>query len=159
MKCGFRLKLAKKLCLIFCCSCFWYLTSIYLVAYFSKPKLIGAGCLPDYLKTKKHNDYTFLFRPLRFLPFAATSFCFEEPPIMILGNQKSFEFSRNKSLKGPKPVPKAGEYQLSVIQVKKNLPLFLPYFAITFKNNLHFRIGCRWDDVDHYYVFPSIALH
>jgi len=44
------------------------------------------------------------------------------------------------------------------VQLKNGWPLFLPYLAFTTKSGTHFRIGCRWDDVDHYYTFPSFAL-
>ncbi len=107
--------------------------------------ILGPNCLPAHLKNKDHSDYS--FPGTQKIPRYATSWCLVEPPLMLLGNQKN-------SL----PLPEKGSWQFSIVIIKKNWPFVLPYFALTTKTGLHFRIGCRWDNIDHYYVFPSIAL-
>jgi hypothetical protein len=78
---------------------------------------------------------------------------------MLLGNQKETFPTRDRSAIGPKPIPKPGEWQFSVVQVRAEIPIwFLPYFAYTTRQGSHFSIGCRWDDTDHYYIFPRIAV-
>jgi hypothetical protein len=78
---------------------------------------------------------------------------------MILGNQKGRFPTLDHSAFGPKPIPEPGEWQFSVVQVRPEIPLwFLPYFAYTTKEGDHFSIGCRWDDTDHYYIFPRVAV-
>ena len=132
-----------------------YMILLYLAALLPDERLIGNKCLPDSLKGKSHNDY---YLPgTRWIPRSVTSWCMEEPPIQLLGNQKRQAHAQDGTT-GPKPIPEAGEWQVSAVQMKKGWPLFLPYVAITTKSGRHFRIGCRWDDVDHYYTFPSIAI-
>lgn len=111
-------------------------------------------CLPPHIKNKKHTDYT--LPGTKWIPFWATSWCFVEPPIMLLGNQKQRSVAANGQL-GSSPIPEPGTWQLSMVQLKKQWVFTLPYFALTTKTGFHFRIGCRWDNVDHYFVFPSIA--
>ncbi len=132
-----------------------YVALIALIIIFSFPPLIGNHCLPDQLKGKLHED--FFFPSIRWIPRAATAFCFAEPPIKLLGNQNYWEDAKNGEL-GPKPIPPPGQWQLTVVQVKKGWPLYIPYFALTTKKGTHFRIGCRWDDADNYYVLPSIGF-
>ena len=116
-------------------------------------------CLPDYLKNRTRDDYSYLFKPFRWVPWTWTSWCFAEPPIMLLGNQKGRFATRDRSAMGPKPIPEPGEWQFSVVQVRAGIPVwFLPYFACTTQRGNHFSIGCRWDDTDHYYIFPRIAV-
>ena len=121
--------------------------------------LTSNGCLPSYLKNRSRDDYTYFFKAFRWVPWAWTSWCFAEPPIMLLGNQKGKFATRDHSAVGPKPIPEPGEWQFSVVQVRAGIPIwFLPYFAWTTQNGNHFSIGCRWDDTDHYYIFPRIAF-
>lgn len=131
-----------------------YLPLLYGVATVSSALALGKSCLSPALKDKRHSDFP---RGLRWVPWSATSWCMEEPPKKLLGSQKSASASLAGKF-GPKPVPEPGTWQISVVRLKRRLPFFLPYLAYTAKNKMHFRIGCRWDDVDHYYVFPSIAL-
>ena len=67
--------------------------------------------------------------PFSYVPRAWTSYCGSDP--------------------GYKPIPEPGQ------QVSHLWP---PYYAITTENRWHFRIGARWDDVDHYYQFPSLVV-
>ncbi|MBI4160745.1 MAG: hypothetical protein HY506_02445 [Candidatus Yanofskybacteria bacterium] len=136
------------------------LLSIYLATCLAAAILFarrdGKACLPIPIqKGKLHQDYYFEF--LRWIPFAWTSWCFEEPPILIAGNQNYWEKLPGGSA-GPKPLPRPGEWQLSIIQIKRGWPLFFPYFSFTTQDGLHFRIGCRWDDIDSYFVLPSFAI-
>lgn len=131
-----------------------YLLFCYGVAATSPIPVFGRDCLPQALKDKRHTDYP---KGLRWIPWHITSWCAWEPPRKLAGNQKSNSVSlAGKS--GPKPVPEPGTWQISVVRLKHRIPLFLPYAAYTTKNRVHVRLGCRWDDVDHYYVFPSIAV-
>ncbi|MDO8495398.1 MAG: hypothetical protein Q7S32_02625 [bacterium] len=131
-----------------------YLAVVYLFAILSCPSLIGQDSLPAHLKLKKHGDYT--MPGTKWIPFSVTAWSIVEPPIMLLGNQTQKATSLQNQT-GPSPIPEPGTWQLSAIQLKKSWPLFLPYFALTTKSGWHFRISCRWDDIDHYYVFPSLS--
>jgi hypothetical protein len=136
-----------------------YASTTLLVALTVNEGLSPKGCLPGYLKDRSRDDYSYLFRLFRWVPWTWTSWCFAEPPIMLLGNQKGTFPTRDSSAIGPKPIPKPGEWQFSVVQVRAEIPIwFLPYFAYTTQQGSHFSIGCRWDDTDHYYVFPRIAV-
>jgi hypothetical protein len=108
----------------------------------SGKRLIGNDCLPKTLQGKVHNDYKFMFA--RKLPRAVTSLGMVEPPIALLGSNL--------------PIPTPGSWQISLVQVRRSFPIYLPYAACTTKSGLHFRIGARWDNYDHYYTFPSLAL-
>ena len=55
----------------------------------------------------------------------------------------------------PKPINPPGSWQISRFP---GGPLFSWYFGFTLKNGWHFRIGARWDDVDSYVQWPSIAV-
>ncbi|MBI4459997.1 MAG: hypothetical protein HY648_08060 [Acidobacteria bacterium] len=132
-----------------------YLLSVYLAAALPGGPGIGKECLPEWLRDKAHDDYYVSWT--RWIPRSATSWCLEHPPIQILGNQRQRAAAKDGTL-GPKPIPLPGRWQVSVVQIKKGWPLFLPYIAWTSKGGTHFRLGARWDDVDHYYTFPSIAL-
>jgi len=132
-----------------------YLVLIYLLALLPSEKLVGRGCLPEHLKERLHDDYD--IPGTKWIPFAATSFCFVEPPIQILGNQ-DFNYPGLNNKMGPKPIPLPGQWQFTIVQEKKGWPLYLPYFAFTTKGGIHFRIGARWDDIDNYYVFPSFGI-
>jgi hypothetical protein len=136
-----------------------YAGTTFLAALTVNEGLSPGGCLPGYLRERTRDDYSYLFKLFRWVPWTWTSWCFVEPPRMILGNQKGRYPTRDHSATGPKPIPEPGEWQLSVVQVRPEIPLwFLPYFAWTTKKGNHFSAGCRWDDIDHYYVFPRIAI-
>ncbi|MBI2607390.1 MAG: hypothetical protein HYW51_01030 [Candidatus Doudnabacteria bacterium] len=80
-----------------------------------------------------------------------------EPPTMIFGSRHYLQAMATSGEVGPKPIPANGQWQFSLVRIRKNSWFFLPYIAFTFCS-VHFRIGCRWDDVDHYYTLDSIAL-
>ena len=67
--------------------------------------------------------------PFRYVPRSWTAFCGKDP--------------------GYKPIPEPG---------KAVRHLWPPYFAVTTKGRWHFRIGARWDDVDHYFQFPTFTI-
>ena len=117
--------------------------------------MIGNRCLPEWLRGKTHDDYYLTWT--RWIPRSATSWCIKAPPIQLLGNQEGEALAADGTI-GPKPIPRPGEWQLSIVQIKKGWPFFLPYFAWTTEQGTHFRLGARWDDVDQYYTFPSIAI-
>jgi hypothetical protein len=136
-----------------------YASTTFLTALTVNEGVNSRGCLPSYLRERRRDDYSHWFRFFRRVPWTWTSWCFVEPPTMILGNQRGRFPTRDHSAFGPKPIPEPGEWQFSVVQVRPEIPLwFLPYFACTTKEGDHFSIGCRWDDTDHYYVFPRIAF-
>jgi hypothetical protein len=116
---------------------------------------IGNRCLPPSLRGKAHDDYYFSW--LRWIPRSATSWCIDRPPHLILGNQREQSTAPNGA-RGPKPIPSRGEWQVSAVQLRPGWPVFLPYIAFTTPGGTHVRIGCRWDDVDHYYTFPTLAI-
>jgi hypothetical protein len=145
-----KIRAALKAFLAFCCL---YIISVYAVALLSSPPLIGKGAVPLHLKDAPHGDYLFF----KSIPVSWSSFRFSEPPKLLIGNNLLFHKGRDGGY-GPAPIPQKGGWQIAVIQEKTGWPIFLPYFAITTGGGWHFRIGCRWDDVDHYYVFPSIAV-
>jgi len=114
-------------------------------------KIEKKACLPAELAGKTHNDYPLYARSI---PREITSWCMAGPPIMIIGNQKAFR----PGTKDPLPIPSPEERQISVVQVRKNWPLVLPYLAMTTKHKWHLRIGARWNPTEGYYTFPSITI-
>jgi len=143
----------KKAALLFCGIFTIYIALIYAVALLPHEKLIGNRCLPDNLKHLAHDDY---ISGLRGVPRSITSACFVEPPVLVLGNEKASAQTLDGKV-GPHPLPDPGEWELAFVQEKKHWPIYIPYFAITTKNGWHFRLGCRWDHVDHYFTFVSLA--
>ena len=113
--------------------------------------LIGKESLPKHLREELHRDYKFL----KIVPRWATSGKFVEPPLWLAGNQE--EFSYTLDIVVPQPLPGSNQWQFSLVQIRERYPFYLPYLALTIQN-VHFRAGCRWDDTEHYYTFPSLAL-
>ena len=127
------------------------------VAYFSLglvvlsfEKFEKRTCLPEKLQDQLHKDYP---RGLQWISRRATSWCMVQPPTMVLGNQTNYSSTEGSS--GPEAIPNRGQWQFSFVRVKKGIPLFLPYFAVTTTSGWHGRAGCRWDQLDKYYSFPS----
>lgn len=113
-------------------------------------KLEGKTCLPTTLQHKLHWDYP---HGLRWVSRSKTSWCMVQPPTLVLGNQTNYH--AQKGLSGPEAIPARGSWQLSFVQVREKFPFFLPYFAMTTSGGWHWRVGCRWDQSDGYYTFPS----
>ncbi|MBL0058549.1 MAG: hypothetical protein IPP35_05485 [Elusimicrobia bacterium] len=105
--------------------------------------------LPSHLKNKRHWDYPW---PFHRIPRGWTTFRWGKPK-MLLGNQVSQEEG------SPKPIGEPGSFQFSRYP---DLPIplsWLPlYLAVTTSGGTHFRLGARWDDVDAYTQFPSVAI-
>lgn len=107
---------------------------------------------------QKHNDYVW---PFSLLPRSWTAFKWGVPLLVkgrnILPRDLVFD-SASQSI-CPKPITSPGSWQLSRFP---NGPWFAWYFAFSGWRKpdgffRHFRIGARWDDVDGYTQFPSIA--
>lgn len=64
-----------------------YALVVYLAALLPWGPRIGNECLPEWLQGKRHDDY--YLRWTRWLPRAATSWCIQSAPLLLLGNQKS----------------------------------------------------------------------
>ncbi|MBK6879904.1 MAG: hypothetical protein IPN65_09800 [Elusimicrobia bacterium] len=105
--------------------------------------------LPRHLQGRRHWDYPW---PFHLIPRGWTTFDWGKPEI-ILGNQRARKDGK------PKPIGEYGSFQISRYP---DLPLpfswFPIYVAFTTGDGLHFRIGARWDDVDAYTQFPSVAI-
>jgi len=127
---------------------------IFLTYFLALTEMCGM-CLPLNRRGQAHTDYTLPF--LRWIPRKATAFRFVEPPITLAASGSHKVSVAENGLVGLRPIPEFGEWQFSAVQVRPGLPFYLFYFACTTSDHVHYRIGARWDDVDHFYVFPSIA--
>lgn len=126
-----------------------YLSIGHLLAF-----VIIGDCQPYEGALGVHQDYYFSF--FRGVPRKITTRCLAGLPILLLGNQDYWR-ETNQGF-SPKPIPRRGEWQLSVTKWRKNCPIFLPYFSFTTTGGIHFRIGSRWDDMNGYFTIPSLAL-
>jgi hypothetical protein len=127
-----------------------YLNVGYIVAIRS-----GDGnCLPPHLRDKKHTDRVWF---KRWMSRNWTSRALVEPPVMIFGSSGHEMSVARNGKSGPNPISRSGGWQFSVAHVKEGSFFYLPYFAITIKR-VHFRIGTRWDDIDHYFTLDSLSL-
>jgi hypothetical protein len=102
------------------------------------------------VRSKRHADYPW---GLRWIPRGWTAFKWGAPR-QVLGNQKHGTLASYPGW-DPKPIGEPGTWQLSRFP---DGPWYAWYFAFTTKGGTHFRIGARWDDVDSYTEFPSIAI-
>lgn len=116
-----------------------------------------------------HDDYV---PGLEWIPRTWTSFSIETPPRLLFGNQRYWgNFYNGQRLSdspipspvwGPKPIPRPGEWQFSLVPISiSNWGIIvLPYFAFKTKSGLHFRMGARWSDDEgfNYVTFPSLAV-
>lgn len=118
------------------------------------------SALPKKLQNKRHDDWIW---PFKLIPRAWTAYKWGKPQEQY-GNLNpdspsdySFIVDTYDELfhDFPKPITGLGTWQLSNFPFG---PRFAWYFAFTTKKGLHFRIGARWDDVDNYVEFPSIAI-
>lgn len=111
---------------------------------------MSAECLPDHLKDKRHDDWPW---PFSLVPRAWTSYC-GKPPKKVAGNQAlSTVVIDWVSYDYPKPIPPFGQWHRAEADM-----WFSFYFALTSKLGWTFRFGSRYDDVDHYYTFPSFKI-
>ncbi len=106
------------------------------------------SALPVHLRGMYHWDYP---PGLRWVPRGWTAFDWGKP-VMVAGNQKE------KRAGAPAPIGERGSWQLSRFPgAPRPLRWFPIYFAVTTGKGWHFRIGARYDDVDDYTQFPTIA--
>lgn len=114
------------------------------------------SALPENLKGKKHWDWPW---PFSLIPRGWTAFEWGMPKI-VFGNQKTSKVDGAIPTKHPLPIGEERSWQLSKFPLG---PWYAWYFAWSGKRGKdgkfrHFRIGARWDDVDNYVQFPSIAF-
>ena len=111
--------------------------------------LPGGRNLPHHLKKRGHDDYPLVFR---WIPRSWTTFGWGRPALMA-GNQNHWQEG------SPKPIGERGTFQISRFPDLPPPLCWVPlYFAATTPGGVHVRLGARWDDVDAYVQFPSIAL-
>ena len=131
------------------------------------PTIGDEECLPIHLRDKKHDDFPW---PLSLIPRSWTIVCgadWPEAPELLAGNSgwtledrgaighHTEEFIEKYGAVFPIPKPK--HWVITAVMYDW-IPL--PYFAITFPNRWHFRIGLlRWDDVDSYFEVGTLAFH
>lgn len=132
------------------------------------PILGNEECLPESLRGRKHDDWP---SPISAIPRSYTVVCddsWPEVPELLAGDsgwtledKHRFGHFTDEFLEkyGSRlPIPKPGHWVITAVFYTEDIPL--PYFAITLKNNFHFRIGAvRWDEVDHYWELWTIAWH
>lgn len=105
------------------------------------------SALPDNLKGKNHWDWPW---PFKLIPRGWTAFKWGIPE-KVFGNQPLESVGGKDCIK---PIGPAGTWQISCYP---DGPFWAWYLAFTLKSGRHFRIGARWDDVDSYVEFPSVA--
>lgn len=114
-----------------------------------------SSALPEKLRGTKHWD----FPPgLRWIPRAWTSYQWGKPK-MLLGNQKEVRKD------APAPIGEANSWQLSFYPAAPwwakltGLAFYAAYSGGRGEDGKfrHYRIGCRWDDVDSYSTILSVA--
>jgi hypothetical protein len=104
--------------------------------------------LPEHLRHRPHEDFPWVFR---WVPRWATAFSWGKPSLLVGNQNNSFEGS-------PKPIGERGSFQISRYPELPPPLCWLPlYFAFTTHNGIHLRFGARWDDIDEYTQFPSLA--
>lgn len=112
------------------------------------------ACLPEHLKTRKHNDWIW---PFSMIPRTWSTVCWGVPK-QIAGNQEKQVANRKEGILGPAPIGELGSWQVSRYPKAPLLLKYIPlYVAITLPNGRHFRFGARWDDIDGYVTLPVIA--
>ncbi len=107
---------------------------------------------------EKHADYPW---PFSLIPRSWTAFKWG-PPVLVKGANilpRDLVYVSYAMRISPKPITSPGSWQLSHFP---DGPWFAWYFAISgFRKPdgffRHFRIGARWDSVDNYVQFPSLA--
>lgn len=106
------------------------------------------SALPPHLRGALHTDWPW---PFSKIPRGWTAWAWGRP-VLISGNTTEFNGGR------PKPIPRHGEWAFFEFP---DAPWYWAWaawgFAFTLASGRHFRIGARWDDVDDYVEWPSIA--
>ena len=111
---------------------------------------LGIKALPEHLKYKWHNDYTF---PLCFIPRSLTAYNFNQPPKTIWKyNCVGLTYYNDRFGINPIQNKLNGKF----CSWHFNFPQI--FFSITFKWGWYFIIGFRWDAVDFYYNFLTIDI-
>lgn len=113
------------------------------------------SALPLHLRGTTHADFPW---GLRWIPRAWTSYAWGSPTI-LWGNVPRDEYVLSPDgYWSPKPITSPGTWQISLFPAAPAPLRWLPlYLAFTTAGGRHFRIGARWDDVDNYVTFPTIA--
>ena len=101
------------------------------------------SALPPHLRNRPHEDFPW---PFSYIPRAWTAFSWGEPK-KICGNQRPYGGVM-------KPIGPRGTWQISRFP---DGPWFALYAAFTTNGGVHYRIGARYDDVDNYVEWPSLA--
>jgi hypothetical protein len=104
-------------------------------------------CLPPHLRDTRHWDW---WGPFKYIPRGWTAWCWGKPTF-LWGNQ-----TREKD-GYPLPIGEPGSYQVSFFPQAPFWAFWGLYVAFTLKGGRHWRFGTRWDDVDLYCVFPTLA--
>ncbi len=116
------------------------------------------AALPPNLRGKRHDDYP---AGLRWIPRGWTAFAWGEPSFVVgdIGPTDMIVPRRHTAGSGwswsPRPITSPDTWQLSRFPAG---PWYAFYFAFTSIDGVHFRLGARWDDVDGYVEFPTIAI-
>lgn len=112
----------------------------------------GGECLQDERRYTTHSDYLW---GLKWVKWQHTVLCGIDPPRQIGGNQDYHDGPHGSP---PKPIPPAGEWQISYAAAKtRSWKVYLPYAAVTLRGNYHARVGLRWDDKDNLYL-PTLSI-
>jgi hypothetical protein len=107
------------------------------------------SALPPNLRGKDHWDWPW---PFKYIPRGWTAFKWGKPK-MIWGNQEEV-----RAGDAPAPIGEPKSWQVSRFPDAPGPLKYLPlYLAFTLKNGRHVRLGARWDDVDDYVQFPTVA--
>ncbi len=107
---------------------------------------------------RRHNDWLW---PFSLVPRSWTAFKWGAP-LLVKGRNilpRDLVFVEAQACISPKPVTSPGSWQLSRFPAG---PWWAWYFAWSGKRQmdkkfLHVRVGARWDNVDGYVQFPSLA--
>lgn len=112
--------------------------------------------LPPHLAATAHTDWPWL---LKWVPRTWTSFNWGVP-VLKFGSQALVRVDAKSGVTGPSPI---GEPDSTQVSYYPNAPIWAKllllnwYFALTTLRGVHYRFGARWDDVDGYVTWPSLA--
>lgn len=112
--------------------------------------------LPPHVVGLPHSDLTIKF--FQRMPRTVDARKLDGIPIMVMISKNHPYTCQWGCGCAPKPVSSYGHWQVSMMQVKSYLPFYLPYIAGSYNNTI-WRVGCRWDDIDNYFIPLSFAWH